>query len=485
MKSIYKFGILFIALFAFSCSEKLEELNIDPDSSPTARPQEVLTSAQGYISWVVESQFSERSALWGQYWAWGPGVAIGDAGRYIMNGASANNLWSRAYANALTDLQYLVRSEDPAFVGMGKILQAYTFQMLVDFFGDIPFSEALKGEIDDGSVLAPSYDDDASIYAALIPLVDEGIEQLNAASAGDVGSEDLIYGGDLDSWTRFANSLKLRILMRQSAVSDMGGAVTSLINSATFVESTAEAPFIEFLGDAGNENPMFADFESGVANFYVASNSSLNVLRELSDPRIDKIYDPAPNSGTVEGLDQGAAADLPNTIPVEDFSQGSKITYAVDNPVILMSDWEVWFLRAEAAARYGTSDDESEALSNAITSHFNYVGLDDAAASSYISTLGYDAGSGLNDKISIIGVQKWISMNGLQEPEGWTEARRFDTPDNPIFTDPASGIFQTPTASSLGQGVHPSSWVYPATEISLNSNSPSQKSIMDKVFWDN
>ena len=51
--------------------------------------------------------------------------------------------------------------------------------------------------------------------------------------------------------------------------------------------------------------------------------------------------------------------------------------------------------------------------------------------------------------------------------------------------DPASGIFQTPTASSLGQGVHPSSWVYPATEISLNSNSPSQKSIMDKVFWDN
>lgn len=489
MKLLYKFGVLCLGLLAFACSESLEELNIDPDRSPSARPQEVLTSAQGYMSWVLESQYNERAFLWGQYWTWGPGVAIGDDERYIMSGSSANNAWTRTYANALTDLQFLTRSEVPVFVGVGKILQAYTYQGLVDHFGDVPFSEAILGEIEDGSIIAPKYDDAATIYAALIPMIDEGLAELAKASSGDLGSEDLIYGGDISKWRKFAKSLKLRILMRQSVTGNQGeisSAVKALINEGDLISSEADAPFMDFIGQAGDENPMFADMESGIGNFYIASNSSLNVLESLADPRLPLLYAEAVNhEGEIIGIDQGSIDNEPFTSSKDDYSQGTKITYASDNPAIFMSHWEVWFLRAEAAMRFGTADDAETALLNAITKHFEYLGLTSDDAEAYMASLDYDAGASMNEQIKILAIQKWISMNGLQEAEGWLESLRFDTPDNPIFTSMETGIYKTPLESVLNEGVHPSSWVYPATEQSLNKNAPAQKDIRDKVFWDN
>jgi hypothetical protein len=150
------------------------------------------------------------------------------------------------------------------------------------------------------------------------------------------------------------------------------------------------------------------------------------------------------------------------------------------NPVILMSPWEVWFLRAEAAARYGTTDNDATALTNAIQSNFTYMGVGDATA--YINSLDYAGATSLDDELDIIGLQKWISMNGTQEDEGWIEARRFDRPASRMFTN---GIWQTPPLSVLPAGEFPSTWLYPATEKSFNPNAPAQRTITDKIFWDN
>ena len=88
----------------------------------------------------------------------------------------------------------------------------------------------------------------------------------------------------------------------------------------------------------------------------------------------------------------------------------------------------------------------------------------------------------MDEKLNIIGIQKWISLNGTQEDEGWIETRRFDRPGNRIFTE---GIFQTPPLSILPAGTFPASWLYPASERSLNPNTPAQRSITDRLFWDN
>lgn len=107
------------------------------------------------------------------------------------------------------------------------------------------------------------------------------------------------------------------------------------------------------------------------------------------------------------------------------------------------------------------------------------MGLD---GTSYINTLGYSNSDPLDDKLDMIGIQKWISLNGTQEDEGWIEARRFDRPASRLFTN---GIWQTPPLSVLPNGEFPSAWLYPETEMSLNSNAPAQRTITDNIFWDN
>lgn len=468
---------LFVAMMVMeSCSDGLSDLNVNPDKSPNANPEEVLTSSMGYISYVLDAELNRRSFVWAQYWTWGPGVAIGNIERYVSDGSDYNIIWIRLYANALTDLKFVANSNSAAHAGAAKILQGYVYQSLVDHFGDVPFSEALSGELSDGSNFAPKFDDDQEIYSQLIPLIDEGIELLSGASE-PMGSEDLMYDGDTDKWIKFANSLKLRILMRQSGVVDVAEDVRNLVSSGSFIESAQDIAEIRFEGSTGDENPMFARMESGVSNFYVGSNTSMDYLADNSDPRLEALYGLAVNSGTLVGIHQGSIDDEPFTASVDDYSQMTSTLYRNDAPVILMSDWEVWFLRAEAALKFGTSDDDASAFENAVAANFEYLGV--ANGQQFASSLDY---SNSGSKIDMIAVQKWISMNGLQEDEGWIETRRFDTEANPIFS---RDIFVKPTLSVLADNQHPSIWLYPANELSLNPNAPAQRDLLQKVFWDN
>lgn len=472
MKKILIYIIL-VASFGFlsSCEDNLSDLNINPDRSPTANPQEVLTAALGYTSWIVDGQFNRSSFMWAQYLTWGPGVAVGEIERNIVNGADFDNVWNRSYANALADLEFIKNSEANAHAGVAQILQAYLFQALVDHFGDVPFTEALKGDIEGN--FAPAFDDDKAIYEALIPMIDEGIDKLTSTTS-TVGDEDLVFRGNLDGWIKFANSLKLRILMRQSLVNpDVAGAVQEIINNGNLIESSADIVSVPAADVAGDQNPMYAVMESGVGNFYIASSTSFDHLVSLNDPRLDAFYSPSPNAGTHVAILQGSIDDEPFTNSVADYSQMGSVPYAADAEVILMSDWEVWFLRAEAAERFNTSDDAATAYANAITANFRYLEVEGAA--DYIASRDY---ANQPNKINEIGEQKWISMNGLQESEGWIESRRFNHINESILVDSKISV--------LPSGVFPSIWYYPADEIAKNPNAPSQRTdVTEKVFWDN
>lgn len=480
MKFLSKVLIIVMIFFALSCEDKITELNVDPNTSPVANDAQVLTSAIGHLGYVVDVDLNFDSFLWAQYYTWGLGVALGNAERFVAEPADHDGYWQRAYANILQDLKYLQKSENPAYRGASKVLTVYVYQGLVDHFGDVPFSTANSG--DEGGVLTPTFDAAADIYEALPGILDEAIEDLSTSSPS-MGAADLIYGGDTDKWIKFANSLKLRVLMRTSEVAPNASAVTELIQNGTFIESVADMPIIPFADVIGNQNPMFARAEWGVGHFYFASNATLNVLSNLNDPRDEYFYDEATTgnfAGQLHGIDQGSVEQEDFTAPSSNYSGASEYAYAADNDVVLMSNWGVWFLRAEADARYATADDETMAFENAIQANFDFIGVPGAAA--YITSLGYSAAAPLEDRIDMIAVQKWISMNGTQEDEGWIEARRFDRPESRLFTD---GIFQTPEFSVLPAGQFPSSWLYPAEERSLNPNAPAQRTLTDKIFWDN
>ncbi|XOV93872.1 MAG: SusD/RagB family nutrient-binding outer membrane lipoprotein [Bacteroidota bacterium] len=488
MKYIYRFLIVVALFFSFSCEEKITEINIDPDTAPTAGEAQLLVGAIGMIGYNNEVSLNDYSYLWAQYYTWGIGVSLGNQERFVQQGSDNNRYWEYAYSDCLIDLTKLVGSESKAYQGVGKTLKAYVYQGLVDHFGDIPYTEATRGEIDAGGILTPAFDPAATVYDSLVVLLDEAIADLAFADANgltDVGDDDLIFGGDMRAWLKFANSLKLRVLLRTSETDPQGAAIQSLINSGMFIETAADMPAIPFVDKAGNQNPMYARREFGVGDFYFASNASLNVLASLNDPRDTVFYAEASigtYAGALRGIDQGTIDDEPFTAAKEEYSTSTPYSYAADNPVVLMSPWEVWFLRAEADARYGTADDETTAFASAISESFSYCGLSSTVATNYTTSLGYAAGDPLDTKLDLIGVQKWISMNGTQEDEGWIETRRFDRPASRLFTN---GIFQDPPKSQLAAGEYPSTWLYPAIETSLNSKAPAQRKITDKIFWDN
>ncbi|MGB2013373.1 MAG: SusD/RagB family nutrient-binding outer membrane lipoprotein [Flavobacteriaceae bacterium] len=487
MKNNFKIFTLLLLTLNYSCNDSLEDVNIDPNTFPSAGDAQVLSSAIGYMGYIVETDLNySTSYLWSQYNTWGIGVSIGNAERYVAQPIDYNGYWSRSYANSLTDLNYISKNSGSAsYRGIANILKAYLFQGLVDHFGDVPFKEAISGAIEDGSNLTPKYDSAKDvIYPGLVALIDEAIADLNLATK-DAGDDDFIFNGDNDKWIKFANSLKLRILMRTSEVNSQETAIKELVSNGTFIETVDEMPFIPFSGASGDQNPMYARAEYGVGNFYFASNATLNVLESLNDPRAELLYTLATTGdsiGELNGIDQGTIDDEPFTAPDSDYSlSASEYSYSQTKPVILMSPWEVWFLRAEADARYSTADDAETSFSNAVTSNFTYMGIATEAAA-YITSLDFASAANLDAKLDLIGVQKWISLNGTQEDEGWTEARRFDRPASRIFTD---GIWQDPPKSVLPAGTFPSVWLYPESERSYNPNAPAQRKITDNIFWDN
>lgn len=472
---------LFPLLFT-SCGEDLSDLNIDPNTSPSAPASAVLTAGIAYYGIALDGYFNEANAILGQYWAGGPGVNVIDIERYAIEPGDFNTEWAFAIRQGLTDLKYAAVNGNEAQSAAAEIMSVSIWQNLVDHYGDIPYTDALKGDPSEGSILTPSFDSAETIYADLIVRLDAAMATI-ATTEDVMGMEDLIYGGDLASWHKFANSVKLRVLMRQSTVdASVASAVQDLISEDNFISSAAEMATIAWMGDAGNQNPQYSRREQGIGQFYVASNSVVGVMEELADARLTAIFDPAINTGTIVGMDQGNVNDLV-TPSKDDFSFPTAVAYGNANSTILASHWEVSFLRAEAAARFGTADDEKAWFDRAVSESFDYVGA--GGAGDYLTgSANYDPGASLSDRLSLIGVQKWLSMNGLQESEGWIEARRFDTPEARIFTDPGTGIWKTPTRSVLGDGIFPSIRLYPQSEIDFNPNTPA-RSLTDNVFWDN
>jgi hypothetical protein len=490
---IYKY-ILPVMLGAglVSCEDKLLEINQDPNATVVTTPAATFVSGVAWYGHAVDAYYNELDGLFAQYYAGGPGVALIDDERYFVQNTDYNAEWAANTNQALSDLNYTRKTGNEAQSSIADILSVHVWQNLVDHYGDIPYSEALRGA---EGILNPAYDDAESIYDSLVIRIDESIAILESTE-DELGDEDILFEGDLDKWIRFAYSEKLRLLMRQSIVNPtkVSADVIELISTGRFIESEDQIVAIPYSGEEGlNYNPMFARREGGVGQFYIVSETFVSVLDGLADPRALVIFDPAAKTvtttnpdGELLGVAQGGIEDL-GAVKAADFSYPSEVSYGEANDVILMSNWEVYFLRAEAAMRFGTADDETAMYNAAITAHFNYIGAEGAGAYLTSDAVLYDASASDQAKSDLIGVQKWISMAGLQEFEGYIESRRFDTPETRIFTDATDGILQRPARSVFGAGEFPGLRLYPQTETSFNPNeiNTARTTILEKAFWDN
>jgi hypothetical protein len=253
-------------LFAFvSCKKDWLNVNTNPNALPSSTPD--YTFAAGVNRVASNLGPNELGEYWSGHWT--------QSSTYILSntifGYQFNNTnfdYYSGYYDILEDLDYAIKGATGTlsyFGGTSRVLKAYVMQILVDLYGNVPYTDALKGT----ASLAPKFDDQKAIYEDLIKVLDTAITILkaNPLTAPYSGS-DIAFGSTVSTaatkWIQFANSLKLRILIRQSRMSGRDSYIIAEINKAA----------------ATTEGFLAAGLDVGVNPGYVASTGKMNPFYE-------------------------------------------------------------------------------------------------------------------------------------------------------------------------------------------------------------
>src|SRR5690606_25535049 len=213
MKKILIIGIILTTIV--SCDD-LTEINRDVKNPATVPAPPLLANAQkDLFDFMTSTNVNVNNfRLWAQQWAQ---TTYADESNYELVERNVNGAaWNTLYANVLRDLDEAKRSAeaDPVLpepekanqIAIAEVLSVFTYHVLVDLFGDIPYSAALT---DDPT---PEYDEASDVYMKLIERLNAAIPNLQGDNG--LGNSDLVYGGNSEKWVLFANSLKLRLAMR-------------------------------------------------------------------------------------------------------------------------------------------------------------------------------------------------------------------------------------------------------------------------------
>ena len=210
-------------VFVFSgCSEEFLDVNDNPNVASEGSMNFLLTSAQASIG----AEFSTGLGFGGAVYArhlYGLSTS-----QYSITGATYQEDWEDLYTEGLKDLNQIIiqaqQEDNSGYLGISKVLTAYAFHQMVDFFGDLPYSEALQGETN----VTPIFDDDADIYDALLQVLEEAVVNLDTAAArGDLVEGDLIFSGNYENWVRAANTLRIKMYLNLGNV-DPGRAAAGI-----------------------------------------------------------------------------------------------------------------------------------------------------------------------------------------------------------------------------------------------------------------
>lgn len=484
MKNILKTLVLSLVVVAMSCSDYLD-VNQSPNS-PSAddvTPELILAGAMTNSFRPLARRMNRLGNVMMNNWGANVNSFTGGFAEEFSLALDNNfysDVWSGLYLPT-SNFQAIINFESTQYdnhKAIAKIMKAFYFQYLVDLYGDIPYSQAHLG-IEN---LTPAYDDDAVIYQQLYTELEEAIELINNAPAGTarVGNEDVIYNGAMGNWVAFANTLKLRLLVRQSTKAQTDATLAAYVDGkfaeldgSAFITADAtinpgysnastaqQNPFYNYIGFSNNETTATG------YNFYRASKYAVDFLSgqlpgSIPDPRITRIYAEDDNGGgQIVGHEQGA--DGQNSAPgLSPIGPGLLIDSAQDGIIMLAA--ESYLLQAEAQLNGKISGDAGTSFQNAITASFAFYGL---ATTGYAPTnpgLGWTGSD--NDKLQAIMRQKWIALNGINGIESWIEFTRTGYP---------AGI---PLALTAQSTTRPKRLMYPSTEyVSNSANVPAQVS---------
>jgi hypothetical protein len=389
--------------------------------------------------------------------------------------AIPNTWWSAMYRDVLADLREssrlinadatLLPKEKANKLAILDIMEVYTFGILVNTFGNIPYTEALNAE-----KLFPKYDDAKTVSADLITRLNADIAKLDASAAGFTSSEDVVYKGSVAKWVKFANTLRMKLGMIVADENATAAKAAVEASDAGAISASSDNGLFTYLTASPNQNPLHVDIVLGGRQDYIAAKDLMDKLAGWNDPR-KTAYFSTNNAGNYAGGIVGKV----NTYV--DFSRAGAKVIAADAPYVLADYVETEFLRAEAKERgFNVAGTAEQHYNNAITASILYWGGTAAEAAAYLAQpeVAYTTAAG-NWKQKI-GTQKWIALYN-RSYETWTELRRLDYP---VITAPVNAKSGFPTRLT-----------YPNTEQTLNGTSYTAAAaaiggdvVTTKLFWD-
>jgi len=217
------------------------------------------------------------------------------ADRYGAGAAGWDGLYT-AVANLNVIIKQGTEETRYAYAGIAKILKAYAFSILVDVYGDVPFSEFDK--FADG-ITQPKFDKGKDIYPQLLTMIDEGIADINnpAPNASKPAADDYIYKGDLTKWKKAANTIKLKLYTQVRRVQDVKAAVTALLATpANLINSQAESFMMPYgpFGTTDDRHPAYGDYNATQRGgqllspwlYEIMKGKNANILNGIADPRV-------------------------------------------------------------------------------------------------------------------------------------------------------------------------------------------------------
>ena len=258
-------GASIAALGLVSCELDDLDINVDPNSASQASLELLLTNAQ----------FEGLSTFGGglNNSTMGFQAINTSSDNFNFTNSSWNGTWNYLYSGPLKDLEEMIQAADPEvtprYLGVGQILKAYYFTTMVDLWGDVPYTEAFKGNSIEEKNLEPVYDKGADIYADAFRLIDEAIVNLAKNQAVPIRG-DIVYGGNASKWVKLAKSLKLKLLIQTRNVQSNGAAIQALITEGGLITSPADDFLLRYgaLKNPDNRHPMYLAGYGGASGGY-------------------------------------------------------------------------------------------------------------------------------------------------------------------------------------------------------------------------
>lgn len=502
IKHIIYILTVFIFAVAWGCSDYLD-VNHNPDTLEDIPEAKVLlpSAEVGIANNLMGWDYGFAGAFWVEYW-----TQTYTASQFKTlceyQEQNFNTAYQSLMSQPLADLERIktltAGDENKGYWFIAEALSIFTWQIIADVWGGIPYFEALKG---DEGIDHPKFDTGETIYADLMNRVDE-LLKVDLSKADVDATYDFIYEGHMDLWVEFVNSLKLKLMLRVSETAGYNNAtvLTFIESGADFLSESAKIPGTVW-NDAqeGKRHPM-REFQQGGANYLttnvIGCKTFVDYLGINGDPRLGKLFTAGATGqlGAFFGdFDSPDDSDGNGTLDADESYSRALFTGNMD--LMLMSLWEVNFYIAEVYARAGNMGEAQSYYEDGVMASLAQHAI---SSNAIIGAGGYAqwAGGTTEQCIKQIAMQKWVANANYQHIESFLERNRTKYPSvNEIdiranrvyawYNFPVGDLTISVNGRERLGGNLPASPLYPESYISRNINAPSQKTDLSvKVWWD-